>query len=126
MTVSGLPTITAPSQTLHVSESDPLSGVSVSETGNTAGETFTVTLHDSTGILSATGGSEITGNGSHDLTITGNLSTVNSDLATLQDSVGAAGNATVTVNASDSFGNSATRRPSRSSTRRRCRRLFLR
>ena len=107
VTVNGAPSIAAPSQAQHVSQSDPLSGVSVSETGNTAGETFTVTLHDATGILSATGGSEITGNDSHDLTITGSLSTVNSDLATLQDAVGAAGNATVTVNASDSFGNSA-------------------
>ena len=108
VTVNGAPYIAGPSQILHMSQSDPLSGVSVSETGNTAGETFTVTLHDSTGILSATGGSEITGNDSHDLTITGNLLTVNSDLATLQDAVGAAGNATVTVNVSDGFGNSAT------------------
>ena len=108
VTVNGAPGIAGPSQILHMSQSDPLSGVSVSETGNTAGETFMVTLHDGTGILSATGGSEITGNGSHDLTITGNLLTVNSDLATLQDAVGAAGNATVTVNVSDGFGNSAT------------------
>ena len=64
-------------------------------------------MTDSTGVLTATGG--VQSNGGHTLTFTGlSLATLNSDLGTLKDSDGTAGPDTITVNASDSFGNVAT------------------
>ena len=48
-------------------------------------------------------------NGGHTLTFSGlSLATLNSDLGTLKDTDGTAGPDTITVNASDSFGNAAT------------------
>ncbi len=41
-------------QTIGVGEAAKISGISLSETGNTSGEIFTVTLTDSHGVLSAT------------------------------------------------------------------------
>jgi hypothetical protein len=109
VTANGLPVITAPpSTTVGVSQASPISGVSLSETGNTtsSGETFTVTLADTYGDLSATG-SGVSGHGTTSLTIMGSLSQVNSDLATLTDQDGTAGSDTITLNAVDSFGNTA-------------------
>ena len=54
-----------------------ITGVSLSETGNTAGETFTVTLTDTHGDLSATG-TGVSGAGTTGLKITGSLTQVNS------------------------------------------------
>ena len=86
-----------------------MSGISVSETGNTDGETFTVTLADSHGVLSATGGVQT--NGGHTLTFSNlSLSTLNTDLGTLKDTDATAGSDTITVNATDSFGNAATQK----------------
>ena len=70
--------------------------------------TLTDTQRRSVGEHSATGGGTITGSGTTSLTITGSLSQVNSDLGTLSDTDGTAGSDTITVSASDSFGNSAT------------------
>jgi hypothetical protein len=80
--------------------------VSLSESGNTAGETFTVTLSDSFGNLSATGAG-VSGSGTATLTISGSLSQVNSDLGTLTDTDSKTPSDKITVTAADSFGNSA-------------------
>ena len=56
-------------------------------------------------MLSASGGTGI--GADHSLTITGSLAQVNTDLATLRDTDSTAGADTITVNATDSFGNSA-------------------
>ena len=60
VTVAGLPSIavTTPTQTIGVDQTHAITGVSLSESGNTTGETFTVTLSDTSGVLSttATGG----------------------------------------------------------------------
>ena len=68
VTVNGAPVITVPgAQTLDVNEATAITGVSVSGSGDTSGEIFTVTLTNSHGDLSAnaeeTGGSTITGSG---------------------------------------------------------------
>jgi hypothetical protein len=110
VTVNGLPTLTAPaSATLGIGEAGAIGGLSLSESGNTSGETFTVTLSDKHGDLSATG-TGVSGSGTTSLTITGSLGQVNADLATLTDTDGTAGSDTITVNASDSLGNKASQK----------------
>ena len=90
VTVAGLPVIgvTTPTQTIGVGQADSIIGVSVSESGATTGEIFTVTLQDSNGVLSATDtggtGNTVSSPGTT-LTISGTLSEVNADLATLKD-----------------------------------------
>ena len=108
VTANGAPVIAVPgAQTVSLDRTTTISGISLSESGNTGGETFTATVTDGTGVLTATGG--VQSNGGHTLTFTGlSLATLNSDLATLKDTDGTAGPDTITVNASDSFGNSAT------------------
>ena len=65
--------------------------MSITELPTTAGETFTVTLSDGAGVLSANtgatgGGGTITpSNSGKTLTIAGSLSQVNADLTTLAD-----------------------------------------
>ena len=71
-----------------------------------------MTLSDGQGKLSATtsaegGGGSISGSGTTSLTITGTLSQVNADLATLSDTDPSSGSDTITLTAKDSFGNSA-------------------
>ena len=108
VTVNGIPMITVPgAQTLGVGQETAISGVSISESGNTSGsETFTATLSDTCGDLSATG-TGVSGSGTTGLTITGSLSQVNSDLATLHDTDATTGSDTIMLNAHDSFGNAA-------------------
>ena len=57
LTPNGPPEITVPgAQTIGAGEATAISAVSLSETGNTSGETFTATLTDTSyGDLSATG-----------------------------------------------------------------------
>ena len=86
--------------------------MSLAESGSTSDETFTVTLSDGQGKLSATtsaegGGGSISGSGTTSLTITGTLSQVNADLATLSDTDPSSGSDTITLTAKDSFNNSA-------------------
>jgi hypothetical protein len=110
LTVNGLPAIAAPaSTTVTQNQATPVSGISLSESGNTttSGETFTVTLTDTNGDLSATG-SGVSGAGTASLTITGSLARVNSDLATVTDGDASTALDTIKINASDSFGNKAT------------------
>jgi hypothetical protein len=117
VTVNGLPTITAPATTtLGIGRARSIGGVSLSESGDTSNETFTVTVADTNGVLSAStgatgGGGTITSssNGTT-LTITGTLAEVDADLGTLTDIDSANSSDTITVNASDSFGNAAVQR----------------
>ena len=114
VTVNGVPSIEVPqAQTLDVNEPTAITGVSLSESGNTAGEIFTVTLKDAHGDLSVNtslvgGGGTIHGSGTNDLIISGTLSQVYSDLGTLTDNDGTSGSDTIRVSATDSLGNSAT------------------
>ncbi len=110
--ISGLmPVIAVPgAQNLTPGQTTLITGVSLSETGNVAGETFTVTLSDTSGDLSANksapgGGGTITGSGTTGLTITGTLAQVNADLTTLKDTVATPD--TIRLSATDSYGNSA-------------------
>ncbi len=109
----GGPVITAPAAaTVGVDQPVAVHRVSVSETGNTPGETFTVALTDRHGALSATtsapgGGGTISGSGTTKLTITGTLAEVDADLTTLTADDPAAGLDKITVNARDSFGKKA-------------------
>ena len=103
---NGSPAITVPGpQTIAVNTATMISGISLSESGNTSGETFTVTLADASGVLSATGGTW--DSFEHTLTITGTLSQVNSDLVSLTDKDSTTRSDTIYVNASDSFGDCA-------------------
>ena len=103
--LTGVPVITAPTpQTVTAGEATAISGISLAETGATSGETFTVTLTDTYGELSATAvgdGDTVTVSGTT-LTIFGSLSDVNTDLGKLTDSEAAAGSDTIVLNASDS------------------------
>ena len=113
VTVAALPQIVVPGlQTIGVSQTDAITGTSVSESGSTSSEIFTVTVSDTHGILSATtsaagGGGTITGTGTNDLVIQGTLTQVNADLTTLTDKNSTAGTDNITVTTKDGFGNSA-------------------
>jgi hypothetical protein len=111
--VLSAPAITVPgSQTIASGEPTALSSaVGLAETGSIGGESFTVTLTDTYGQLSATAvgdGDTVSGSGTTSLTITGSSSDVNTDLATLTDTDATVGSDTITLNATDSFGDSAT------------------
>ena len=107
VTASGLPVITAPSTaTVALNQATKITGVSLAESGSTSDETFTVTLSDGQGKLSASG-TGVSRLGDNDLTITGSLSQVNAELATLSDTDPSSGSDTITLTAKDSFGNSA-------------------
>ena len=100
------------SATVGVNQTNPISGVSLSETGNTttSGETFTVTLADTHGDLSVSETTGVSGSGTTSLSITGSLAQVNTDLTSLSDTDGTSGSDAITVSATDSFGNSATQK----------------
>ena len=100
--VTAAPTLVA----VVTGQATAISGIILSEAGNTSGETFTVTLADANGDLSATG-SGISGSGTTNLTITGSLSQVNDALATLTDTDASTASDTITVNAIDSLGGEA-------------------
>ena len=69
VTASVTPVITVPgAQTLGINQLTAISGISLAESGATGSETFTVTLVDSNGQLTATGG--VQSNGGHTLTFT--------------------------------------------------------
>ena len=104
----GAPTLTAPpSATVNQGAATLIAGLSLAEIANVAGETFTVTLADTNGLLSATG-TGVTGSGTTSLTIAGSLTTVNSDLATLSDTDATTPSDTINLTAVDSFGVAAT------------------
>ena len=109
----GPPTLTVPS-TATVNQGAPtlIAGLSLAEIANVTGETFTVTLADTNGLLSATG-TGVSGAGTTSLTITGALATVNSDLATLSDTDATTPSDTITLNASTASASQRHRRVSR-------------
>ena len=73
-------------QVIGVNKSATITGVSVSEANASGSETFTATLADAHGDLSATAsvGASVGGSGTNSLTIAGTLAEVNATLATLQ------------------------------------------
>ena len=81
-----------------------IANVSVSESGAIAGETFTVVLGDSYGLLSATGAG-VSGAGTTQLVVTGSLAQVNAALGTLTDTDSVVADDTITLNITDSLGN---------------------
>ena len=104
---AAVPAITVPAAaTAQQNAATAITGVSLAETGTTGGESFTVTLADSAGNLAATG-TGVSGAGTSALTISGSLSQVNADLATLTDTDISTAADTIAVNATDSFGNTA-------------------
>ena len=110
VTVNGLPTLTVPAaQSITSGQATAITGISLAESGITTGETFTVTLSDVHGLLSATGSNGgtdvVTGSGTNALTITGTLDQINTDLGTLTDTNNTQGTDAITVSATDSFGN---------------------
>src|SRR6185312_8766975 len=110
ITVNGDPVVAPPgATTIGVGQAAAIAGASLSESGDTSGETFTVTVADTDGALSVSGagGGAVTGNGSNSLLINGTLSQVNAALATLSDTDTTAGTDTITFNAVDVFGNTA-------------------
>ncbi|MGD0432151.1 MAG: SdrD B-like domain-containing protein [Acetobacteraceae bacterium] len=115
VTVNGAPAISAPaSANVAQNLATKISPITVSETGNTttSGETFTVVVSDGAGVLAANtgatnGGGTITpSNAGKTLTIAGTLTQVNADLTTLTDDDTSVAADTITISASDSFGNS--------------------
>ena len=111
---SGALTIAAPgSATVQQNQKVAITGVGLSESPTTSGETFTATLSDTNGVLAATtgatggGGTITSSNGGKTLTITGTLAQVNADLTTLTESEVTAGSDTITIKASDSNGGQA-------------------
>jgi hypothetical protein len=110
VTINGLPTIGVPAAVAEgVGQTEAISGVTLAETGSAgAPETFTAALSDSAGDLTVSGnGATLTGNGTTALTISGSLTQVDAALASLSDTDGTAGSDTITLTASDSFGNTA-------------------
>jgi hypothetical protein len=107
LTVNGVPTITTPSIVVAPAGlSTSVPGLKVSETGNTAGEFFVLTLSGATGLLSASaGGLVATGNGTNQLTISGSLDQVNAQLASLTITETTVGPDTITGRVGDGFGN---------------------
>ena len=114
LSVNGQPTITAPTAvTVGVSKATAISGVSLAESPNTAGESFNVTVIDTNGLFSVTsnpGSASIGGSGTKSLSISGNLTQVNEALANLSDTDASLAADTIKVNATDSLGNSATQK----------------
>ncbi len=111
MTTNGLPVISAPaSTTVNQGLSTAVGGVSLSETGTTSGESFSIQLTDTNGLLSASnaGGATVSGSGSKTLTIAGSLSQVNTALGTLADTDSVSTTDDIHLTASDGFGNAAT------------------
>jgi hypothetical protein len=106
ITTPGLmPIIVAPaSASVAEGAASAIPGVSISEAGAIAGETFSVVLGDSFGLLSARG-EGVSGAGSSQLTITGSLAQVNADLATLTDKLNATVDDTIALSIDDSLGN---------------------
>jgi hypothetical protein len=101
------PVITVPgSQSVTVSTSTGISGVSVADT-NAGLTSISVTLQDTNGLLSATG-TGISGSGTTSMTINSSLSNVNTALGTLPFESSTVGSDTIVLNAVDNLGNHAT------------------
>ncbi len=111
VSVNAPPAITAPpSVSVDENVGSPVAGVSIADPDAvSAGETLTVTLADTDGLLSANtgalgGGGTITGGGTTSLTIVGTLAQVNADLSTLADTDSSLADDSVAINANDGRG----------------------
>jgi hypothetical protein len=114
LTINAPPTVAGPSNVdLAVNVATAITGVAVSEGGNTTGETFTVVISDVTGVLTANksaaggGGTITSANGGTTLTISGSLAQVNADLTTLKDAEPNLGSDQIAVSVQDGSGNTA-------------------
>jgi hypothetical protein len=109
VTVNGAPTIRTPSDVrAPAGLATPVPLMKVSETGNTTGEFFVVTLSDVNGLLSATfGGNPVAGSGTNHLTLSGSLDQVNAELASLTITETAVGLDFITGGVGDGFGNAS-------------------
>ncbi len=111
VTVNGLPVLSVPgAQTLTSGVAKAITGVKLTETGKTgAPESFTATLADTHGKLTVTAnGATVTGDGTTKLSITGLLTQVDAALASLSDTDSTVGADSISLNARDGFGNTAT------------------
>jgi hypothetical protein len=96
--VGSNPIITSPvDATVIEGQATTITGVSVSDAG---ASTFTLTLQDTDGLLSATG-TGITGAGTNTLVLAGTISDVNADLGTLTDTDPLLANDTITLSGHD-------------------------
>ena len=103
---NGPPVFAGPASTIiGKSVATAIAGVSLSESGSQVGESYTVTLTDTHGLLALTqsGADVVTGSSSTDVTITGALMDIDNTLATLKDADAATG--------SDTIGTRPRRRP---------------
>ena len=111
VTVLGLSPVISASSALNLIEGQATSiSIDLSEPDSTSDETFRVSISDGNGDLAANNngfGASINGSGSTSLSISGSLTAVEEALSTLTDTPPSSGPDTLTVNASDSFGNSA-------------------
>jgi hypothetical protein len=88
VTIGHLPPVTTvpAAQTVASNVATPIAGISVADADPTAGSsTFTVTVTDKLGLLSATAaaGGTVAGNNSKKLTLSGSLAAVDAELSTL-------------------------------------------
>ena len=108
---NGPPTFTGPATVaLTTATPEAITGVTLSEAGNQAGESYSVTVADTFGTLALTqsGGDIVTGSGSNHVTITGNLTDVNATLATLTDTDALGRFDTITASGTSALGGTAT------------------
>ncbi len=96
--VGSNPVITAPANaTVIEGQATTISGISVSDTG---ANTFTLTLQDTDGLLSATGAG-VSGSGTTMLVLSGTINDVNTDLGTLTDTDSSLSNDTINLSGFD-------------------------
>jgi len=100
----GSPIITGPSSATVIEGQDTtISGVNV---GDDVSNTFTLTLEDTNGLLSATG-TGVTGDDTTTLVLAGTILQVNTDLQTLTDTDSSLADDTINLSAIDGVGNTA-------------------
>ena len=110
VTVDAQPAFSAPaSAVIGVNQQASINSISLTENGNTTNETASVTVSDTHGLLTVGNSSGVTlgGNDSTSLTISGGFASVQGALGTLLDTDGTTGSDTLTLNATDGFGNTA-------------------
>ena len=100
------PVFTSPAAVTVIENVPTALDVSLAEPNSVDGETFTVTLTDASGILSATG-TDVSGAGTANLSIEGTFQQVDAALGTLTYVAGSAGSDEISLQATDSFGNVA-------------------
>jgi hypothetical protein len=103
---TGQPVVGAPTSAAVVLGGSSALPLTLAEAGATAGETFQVSLADSSGLLGATSaaGATVSGGETTSLVVSGGLAAVNAVLASLTVSEAASGLDDLVVNAEDSFG----------------------